>query len=201
MNDSMIKGTGNSRYLKSVANLLTLYPTYEDFAQALIDGTLPIDLNGTNAAGWQTMGTALNKATLLKDATAALFGKDATAVPDDIFAAIAEFVATMNGTAKIETGTYAGSGANSKTITFSGTPKAVFISNTTQGYNAVELQIPLFFMALFNAKFGISCSFSSPIRVVTASISWSGNSITITGESLYGYFNISGESYSYVAFM
>lgn len=34
-------------------------------------------------------GTPLNKATLLKDATAALYGKDATAVPDDILAKIA----------------------------------------------------------------------------------------------------------------
>lgn len=89
MKDSVIKGTGNSRYLKSVANLLTLYPTYEDFAQALIAGTFPIDLNGINAAGFQQVGTALNKASFLKDATAELYGLDASAVPDDLFQVLA----------------------------------------------------------------------------------------------------------------
>lgn len=51
--DGIIKGTGNSRYLKSVANFLSLYPNYEAFAAALIAGELPIDLNGINEAGWQ----------------------------------------------------------------------------------------------------------------------------------------------------
>lgn len=36
-------------------------------------------------------GTPLNKATLLKDATAALFGLDSTAVPDDILAALGRY--------------------------------------------------------------------------------------------------------------
>lgn len=95
MQDGIIKSTGNSRYLKSVANFLTLYPTYEKFAQALIAGNLPIDLNGINPSGWSTQGTALNKATLLKDATAALYGKNSSAVPDDIFAAIQPVLASV----------------------------------------------------------------------------------------------------------
>lgn len=84
MTDMVINGTGNSRFLKSVANFMTLYPTYEDFAQALIAGTLPIDLNGINPTGVQTTGTKLNKASLLKDDTAALYGLGADAVPDDV---------------------------------------------------------------------------------------------------------------------
>ena len=39
MKDGIIKGNGNSRYLKSVADFLTQYPTYEDFSNALSDGT------------------------------------------------------------------------------------------------------------------------------------------------------------------
>jgi hypothetical protein len=71
MKDFVPKGTGNSRFLKSVSNFLSLYPDYPRFAQALIAGTLPVDFNGINSEGVQQMGTGLNKATLLTDATAA----------------------------------------------------------------------------------------------------------------------------------
>lgn len=75
MQDGIIKGVGNSRFLKSVPAFLTLYPTYEAFAEALIAGTLPVDLNGINEAGWTQLGTALNKANLLSDETEVfLFG-------------------------------------------------------------------------------------------------------------------------------
>lgn len=71
MKDFVPKGTGNSRFLKSVSNFLSLYPDYNSFAQALVAGTLPIDLNGVNSAGYTQLGTALNKANLLDDTTAA----------------------------------------------------------------------------------------------------------------------------------
>lgn len=82
MEDSIIKGTGNSRYLKSS---LEGIDSWEDFKAALLAGTLPIDLNGINENGFQKLGTALNKGNLLKDETAALYGLDGTAVPDDVF--------------------------------------------------------------------------------------------------------------------
>ena len=84
MNDLVIKGTGNSRLLKSVQNFMSLYPTYTDFVQALIDGTLPIDLNGFNSAGVQTQGTPLNKTNLLKDATANKYGLGGNATINDV---------------------------------------------------------------------------------------------------------------------
>ena len=92
MQDSIIKGTGNSRYLKSVAAFLTQYPTYADFAAALAAGTLPVELNGINEEGFQQLGTALNKENLLKDTTAALYGLGTDAVPDDVFARIAKML-------------------------------------------------------------------------------------------------------------
>lgn len=61
MQDGIIAGNGSSRYLKTVAAALSLYPTYEDFITALIAGTFPIDLNGINEAGWSRQGTPLNK--------------------------------------------------------------------------------------------------------------------------------------------
>lgn len=91
MKDGIIKGSGNSRYLKSVANALTLYPTHEALMNALAAGNFPIDLNGQNPGGWNNAGTPLNKASLLKDATAAMFGLDANAVPDDVLAWLGKY--------------------------------------------------------------------------------------------------------------
>ena len=71
MRDSIIKNTGNSRYLKSAISAAT---TWEQFRAALIAGTLPIDLNGINSVGWQQVGDALNKANLLPDGIVTAFG-------------------------------------------------------------------------------------------------------------------------------
>lgn len=88
MDDGIIKGNGTSRYLKSIATFLTQYPTYEAFAQALIEGTLPIDLYGLNPDGWELQGTPLNKANLLDDSTAASYGLSGTATPNTAFAQV-----------------------------------------------------------------------------------------------------------------
>ena len=120
MQDTISKNTGNSRTLASVPNFLTLYPTYEAFAQALIDRTLPIDLGPLNPAGLVKKGDDLNKANLLKDTTAALYGKTAAAVPDEIFTAIRPLIQTAQNTAnakgKFETGTYIGTGTDRKSV-------------------------------------------------------------------------------------
>ena len=102
MQDGIIKGTGNSRYLKSVANFLSLYPTYEAFAAALIAGELPIDLNGINEAGWQQLATALNKANLLSDETAAALGDVNT--PDEAFMALVDKAGTIRLTMRTDLG-------------------------------------------------------------------------------------------------
>lgn len=91
MKDGIIKGTGNSRYLKSVPNALSLYPTYASFMNALVAGNFPIDLNGLNLGGWNNPGTPLNKATFLKDNTAAIYGLGTDAVPDDVFAWLGKY--------------------------------------------------------------------------------------------------------------
>ncbi|MCQ5025450.1 hypothetical protein NE612_01180 [Oscillibacter valericigenes] len=93
MQDGIMKGTGNSRYLKSIADFLTQYPTYQEFAAALAAGTLPVDLNGINETGWEQLGTALNKANLLSDETAALFpGLPENPMPNDVFGKIGTFM-------------------------------------------------------------------------------------------------------------
>src|SRR5699024_11771693 len=85
MQDGIIAGNGNSRYLKTVAAALSLYPTYQDFMAALIAGTFPIDLNGINSSGWIQQGTPLNKATLLSDQALSAIGLSGDKVPSDAF--------------------------------------------------------------------------------------------------------------------
>lgn len=87
MQDEIILGTGNSRYLKSVSDFMTRYPTYADFCNALVAGTLPIDFNGKNSEGIAQQGTPLNKANLLSDATAsAINAENPPIAPDEAFA-------------------------------------------------------------------------------------------------------------------
>lgn len=102
MIDSKLAGTGNSRFLKSVSNFKTLYPTYDDFVAALIAGTLPIDLNGINPDGWTQQGTPLNKANLLSDDVANGLGLTDDATPNGAFNAIISAKGKSNGFATLD---------------------------------------------------------------------------------------------------
>lgn len=86
MIDSVLKGTGNSRFLKSAVPAGT---SWADALAMLQAGTFPIDFNGINAEGFQQVGTSLNKANLLKDATAAQIGLPPSTTPDGMFSALA----------------------------------------------------------------------------------------------------------------
>lgn len=104
MQDAILKGTGNSRYLKSVSNFLAQYPTYADFVDALVAGTLPIDLNGINPEGWEQEGTSLEKANLLTDSTSEMLGlAPETSTPDDALVALANRI--ILGTTDLTPGT------------------------------------------------------------------------------------------------
>lgn len=86
-------------------------------------------------------GTPLNKASLLKDETAALYGKGADAVPDDILSILSKAVLFVDGYLKdiggskvgprIETGSYVGTGTygpkNPCSLTFDFTPKILLM--------------------------------------------------------------------------
>ena len=75
-------GTGNSRFMKSnISPSMTL----AQLIQMLNNGTFPYDVGTINPAGISQQGTPLNKDTLLKDATAGLYGLGSDAVPDDVF--------------------------------------------------------------------------------------------------------------------
>lgn len=82
MKDSILKGTGNSRFLKSAVPAGT---SWADALAMLQAGTFPIDFNGINTEGFQQVGTPLNKANLLKDVNALTLGLTGDAVPNDMF--------------------------------------------------------------------------------------------------------------------
>lgn len=86
MIDSVLKGNGNSRFLKSAVPAGT---SWADALAMLQAGTFPIDFNGINTEGFQQVGTPLNKANLLKDMTALTLGLTGDAVPNDMFNALA----------------------------------------------------------------------------------------------------------------
>jgi len=86
--DAIIKGIGNSRYLKTVGEALSLY---EDFMQAMVAGIFPVDFNGINKDGWTQQGTLLNKANLLSDTVISTLGLStgADSTPNDAFNVLA----------------------------------------------------------------------------------------------------------------
>ena len=112
MQDGIIAGNGNSRYLKTVAAALSLYPDYESFMAALISGTFPIDLNGINAGGWTQQGTPLNKANLFSDTTASSLGLSASNSPNDAIARLKQLIDGANTNANtrvlMSVGSYVG---------------------------------------------------------------------------------------------
>lgn len=84
-------------------------------------------------------GTALNKANLLTDATAAAIAAFSAATPDTPNEALNHLATAISGlsdSAKIATGSYTGNGtygtSNRTTITFPFIPKIVFIQNKTE---------------------------------------------------------------------
>jgi len=128
MKDFIPTGEGKSRFLKSVSNFLTLYPDYETFAAALISGTLPIDLNGVNSSGYSQLGTPLNKASLLADATATAFGlTPANATVNDALALLGNNAVYGEMVSYTGDGTYGSSHPCS--VTFSIAPEIVIMVN------------------------------------------------------------------------
>lgn len=108
--------------------MLDRVPTYPGRVQLVPVTGQPNVYDMTMADDPTEPGTALNKANLLKDATAALFGLTGAAVPDDVLAAIgAKWT-------QIETGTYTGTGTagsgsgNRNELSFSFAPALVVVS-------------------------------------------------------------------------
>lgn len=66
MTDTIIKGTGNSRSIRSVPNLAALAPTYEKLLEMLTsEEGLPFDMGPLNPLGVDVMGTPLDSEHLI----------------------------------------------------------------------------------------------------------------------------------------
>ena len=110
----------------------------EDPGRVLVipeDGSAPFYAIITRADNPKQEGDALNKANLLKDQTAARYGKGNNAVPDDILAQIAteldRYSFAQAGGLKMDYGSYVGDGkhgsATPNTLSFDFQPKFVLI--------------------------------------------------------------------------
>ena len=91
MIDTILAGTGNSRYLK------TSLPDTTTWAEALTmlrSGEFPIDLAGFNMDGIVQLGTALTSDTLLKSAIITALDLDEAATPSDAWEAVLALIAT-----------------------------------------------------------------------------------------------------------
>ena len=91
MKDSVLAGTGNSRYLKSSVSNDT---TWQQALALLRGGTFPIDLNGINNDGFSQLGTPLNKSTILPDALAARLNLGTNATLADFLGALLDKVSS-----------------------------------------------------------------------------------------------------------
>lgn len=164
-------------------------------------------------------GAPLTKATFLKDATAALFGKTNAAVPDDILSLLSKSVLaqTVGGKTtltdvlgtkltvgvQIETGSYVGTGAygqaNPNTLTFGFVPKFVWIWPKSSAYGSTVVFAGRFFVTF--GRWGYY-SDSTDVFISFDTMSMSGNTLTwwkLDSTKPSYQLNVSGMDYYYLA--
>lgn len=205
MTDGIVKGTGNSRYLKAPPDILSKYPTWEAAAAAFAAGTFAVDFNGINAAGWTTQGTALNKANLLTDTLCTNLGLATTATPTQ---AMEKLKTLADSKSEIEIGSYTGTGSISRTLSFSIEPKIVIVYWPSYGYGLIPASSKA---AWRNSFIWVGQSYSqvehSEVGVVSFNyysankqLLWSCVTTSLANsEKHYVALNYSGETYKYIS--
>ena len=153
-------------------------------------------------------GDPLSKETLLKDATAALYGLGATAVPDEVLAAARSLISTAQSTAdskcKIVSGSYTGTGTygsnNKNSLTFDGKPKLLIVSSTvSSAYGGKRTYPQLIFV--YGESGDIASLITSGSEVfASATVSGSGNTVSwYSADAAAQQLNVSGTKYNYIA--
>ena len=147
-----------------------------------------------------------NKTEILTAATAALYGLDATAVPDDVFSLLNTLVNAAqeraNISAKFEIGSYQGAynsgNSRSKTIYFSGKPEIVIIvANGTKGLYSANI-------GWYSREGVIVCRgqtnfVSSTNESGDVNVSFSDKSITLGPAEAMSVLNYNKYTYTYFA--
>lgn len=199
MQDTNIKGTRDSR---SIIGAASIPATWEQARAQLIQSGWPIDLGPLNPAGLKTKGTELNKENLLKDATAALYGLTAAAVPDDVLAKartlITDAQTAANGRARVVTGSYVGTNnslTSGVTLTFSAPPKLVAIGGASEGTGPLILVKGVCYAATTQYSSGTTSGWYE-----TKEVTWSGNSVSFKGFEEW-FMNATGKTYVYTAIL
>lgn len=194
-------GTGNSRLMKSNISSNT---TLAQLIQMWNNGTFPYDIGPLNSAGISQQGTPLNKDTLLKDTTAALYGLGSDATPDDVFAVLSSYSYVIKGE-YIGTGT-SGKLSNATSISFEKYPDVIFIG----GYDDSELNKNSLGFGIIPCAFMIQNRSSASAEFLYAFVQ---GSLHLGGVRLYEntlsfyskesaeyQFNKNGATYFYLAF-
>lgn len=172
------------------------------------DGSAAFYATLTRADNPTEKGDPLSKETLLKDATAALYGLDATAVPDEVLAAARSLISTAQSTAdskcKIVSGSYTGTGTygsnNKNSLTFDGKPKLLIVSSTvSSAYGGRHTYPQLIFV--YGESGDIASLITSGSEVFSsATVSGSGNTVSwYSADAAAQQLNVSGTKYNYIA--
>lgn len=171
------------------------------------DGSAAFYATLTRADNPTEAGDPLSKETLLKDATAALYGLDATAVPDEVLAMARTLISTAQSTAdskcKIMSGSYVGTGTygkdNKNSLTFDNPPKMLIVASPGNiGYNDIRSYDLLLYISGFNGLAPSSFT-NKTFGFYMVRISGSGNTVSwYSGDSAEYQLNISGVTYNYI---
>ena len=138
---------------------------------------------------------------ILSDSTKGLYGLDSGAVPDEAFVALKNLIngisASSIGAARIELGNYTGTGVSTstaKTLIFSFKPKVVIITGSSSGWGKSGF-------AIFMQGAVMSKIFLDGGQGEMFDLTWSGNSVTWTGDNWNAEIGLNANKgeYYYVA--
>ena len=155
-------------------------------------------------------GTPLNKATFLKDATAALYSLGTDAVPDDVLSILSKAVLLNNNSLESITGspivairkvsgTYTGTDGSSVTLSTGIPVKLVFVYGTGQSTENLAILtdgISRGFLFTGNSNAGGGTNYIGKFNA-----SFSSTTVRLSSLGSYRYYiNQNGQSYSWTAF-
>lgn len=200
-------GTGNSRLMKSNISSNT---TLAQLIQMWNNGTFPYDIGPLNSAGISQQGTPLNKDTLLKDTTVALYGLGSDATPDDVFAILSKAVLSTSdgdiklpsgdsvpGIPKLVYGSYVGNDSMNARVYTSGLPYFLIVCGP--GGGGTDFSDYTSLVVCRNAQAYRSMSGPSDVAVDVKSIVWTDSQVRWSGVGSVGRtLNRGGQTYYYV---